>query len=202
MLFRSARFFRLCKILVQGNVIYTDTALNFSIDHPGQTGVYKLSVYLENSDGTIKTKTVSFNIMCASEGEQVKLMCVNNLSEKASNWSNNKLFEYSVYDGDATTTSGIFSIKMNELTVYTSEESTIPTNTKNSFSYAMEIETVDDTDFEISVAVLDNGESLTDTMIFPVSNSSGFSATAGSVFYRSEERRVGKECRSRWSPYH
>ena len=28
-----------------------------------------------------------------------------------------------------------------------------------------------------------------------------FSNTAGSVL-RSEERRVGKECRSRWSPYH
>src|SRR2546429_9871898 len=29
-------------------------------------------------------------------------------------------------------------------------------------------------------------------------------ATPGSVTYstRSEERRVGKECRSRWSPYH
>ena len=24
----------------------------------------------------------------------------------------------------------------------------------------------------------------------------------GRVFLRSEERRVGKECRSRWSPYH
>src|SRR2546421_10719051 len=24
----------------------------------------------------------------------------------------------------------------------------------------------------------------------------------GLVAYRSEERRVGKECRSRWSPYH
>ena len=23
-----------------------------------------------------------------------------------------------------------------------------------------------------------------------------------SAFFRSEERRVGKECRSRWSPYH
>ena len=23
-----------------------------------------------------------------------------------------------------------------------------------------------------------------------------------SLFHRSEERRVGKECRSRWSPYH
>ena len=27
-------------------------------------------------------------------------------------------------------------------------------------------------------------------------------ANAGSLFDRSEERRVGKECRSRWSPYH
>ena len=25
---------------------------------------------------------------------------------------------------------------------------------------------------------------------------------AGTAFMRSEERRVGKECRSRWSPYH
>ena len=24
----------------------------------------------------------------------------------------------------------------------------------------------------------------------------------GDIFHRSEERRVGKECRSRWSPYH
>ena len=24
----------------------------------------------------------------------------------------------------------------------------------------------------------------------------------GRISYRSEERRVGKECRSRWSPYH
>ena len=27
-------------------------------------------------------------------------------------------------------------------------------------------------------------------------------APGGSVKKRSEERRVGKECRSRWSPYH
>ena len=26
--------------------------------------------------------------------------------------------------------------------------------------------------------------------------------TIGHVDHRSEERRVGKECRSRWSPYH
>ena len=33
----------------------------------------------------------------------------------------------------------------------------------------------------------------------------GFDCTADSLtagHFRSEERRVGKECRSRWSPYH
>ena len=29
-----------------------------------------------------------------------------------------------------------------------------------------------------------------------------FAAGIGETYYRSEERRVGKECRSRWSPYH
>ncbi len=30
----------------------------------------------------------------------------------------------------------------------------------------------------------------------------GIDFTGGSTLTRSEERRVGKECRSRWSPYH
>ena len=30
----------------------------------------------------------------------------------------------------------------------------------------------------------------------------GMGAGLGTGFARSEERRVGKECRSRWSPYH
>src|SRR3712207_8721252 len=30
----------------------------------------------------------------------------------------------------------------------------------------------------------------------------GHDAGAGGLVARSEERRVGKECRSRWSPYH
>ena len=29
-----------------------------------------------------------------------------------------------------------------------------------------------------------------------------FNSAATSLYFRSEERRVGKECRSRWSPYH
>ena len=32
--------------------------------------------------------------------------------------------------------------------------------------------------------------------LFPTEHGTSYNA------YRSEERRVGKECRSRWSPYH
>ena len=35
-----------------------------------------------------------------------------------------------------------------------------------------------------------------------VIDASGLVVCAGLVDMRSEERRVGKECRSRWSPYH
>ena len=35
-----------------------------------------------------------------------------------------------------------------------------------------------------------------------VGKRSGRHSTAQSFINRSEERRVGKECRSRWSPYH
>src|SRR3989449_6963507 len=36
----------------------------------------------------------------------------------------------------------------------------------------------------------------------PSHPSSSFSSRSGCCTTRSEERRVGKECRSRWSPYH
>ena len=36
----------------------------------------------------------------------------------------------------------------------------------------------------------------------PVSGKKRVVTTGGHYAYRSEERRVGKECRSRWSPYH
>ena len=35
-----------------------------------------------------------------------------------------------------------------------------------------------------------------------ISKDSYYSYLTYSFFARSEERRVGKECRSRWSPYH
>ena len=38
--------------------------------------------------------------------------------------------------------------------------------------------------------------------VFVASFAVGAQTIFSSSGYRSEERRVGKECRSRWSPYH
>ena len=36
----------------------------------------------------------------------------------------------------------------------------------------------------------------------PISETAIIGSAVGAALTRSEERRVGKECRSRWSPYH
>ena len=43
---------------------------------------------------------------------------------------------------------------------------------------------------------------LTDEQEFKILRALGVSAPSSKGAARSEERRVGKECRSRWSPYH
>src|SRR2546426_12200755 len=45
-------------------------------------------------------------------------------------------------------------------------------------------------------------ESEIDDYLSQIGVSEGEAEVAGSEGKRSEERRVGKECRSRWSPYH
>ena len=42
----------------------------------------------------------------------------------------------------------------------------------------------------------------TDYFNSPIKESTTINHVGGVVSWRSEERRVGKECRSRWSPYH
>ena len=88
-----------------GTGVYIETSYNYSIPHPGKTGVFNVAAYVANSDGSIKTRTVSFNIICAIAGEQAKLIAINNVLAKGMNWSENTLFEYTMYDGDNVNTS-------------------------------------------------------------------------------------------------
>ena len=56
--------------------------------------------------------------------------------------------------------------------------------------------------FEEEVQWASRIQALFNSLFIKVSNGSFSSQSNALGFCRSEERRVGKECRSRWSPYH
>ena len=183
-----------------GTAIYTDTPYNYVVPHPGATGIYNVAFYLSNSDNTLQTKTVSVNVMCiAAAGEDVKLMCVNNVSELLTNWQDNTVFDYAVYDGQAATTDALFSIARDGVEVYSSENNAISTNARQTLTYPMEVETDDDSDFNVVVSVTgrngDNGGNtpLIAPVSIPVSNSLGYSATAGAVLYINPRTRSNSQ---------
>lgn len=53
-------------------------------------------------------------MICAVAGEQAKLIAINNVAERITNWSENILFDYTMYDGDNVSTSALFEITKGE----------------------------------------------------------------------------------------
>lgn len=176
-----------------GTSIYVETAYNYAVAHPGVSGVYRISSYVSSVDGIIRTRTISFNVMCVVAGEKVKLVAVNNVLPKATNWGENALFDYAMYDGDEVTTAAQFVVKKDGLPVFTSNEDSITTSARHTLSFPMEIETIDGSEFQITVHVLDGETELTDTLTFEVNNSSGYSATPGAVFYLNPRTRSNRQ---------
>lgn len=183
---------------VIGTAVYLDTPYIYALEHPGATGVYNVSFYLSNTDNTIQTKAVSFNIMCIrTVGEAVKLMCVNNVAGLLTNWQDNKVFDYAIYDGTSALTEARFSITRDGTGVYSSENNAIVANARNTFTYPMEVETDDDANFSVTVSVTDGTAALTEPVVLPVNNSLGYSATAGAVLYINPRTRGNSQTNSR-----
>lgn len=180
-----------------GTAVYLDTPYIYTLPHPGTTGVYNVSFYLSNSDNTIQTKAVSISIMCISSGEAVKLMCVNNVADLLTNWQDNIVFNYAIYDGSAAQTDALFSIMKDGMEVYSSENDTIVTNAKNTLTYPMEVDTDDDANFDVVVSVTSGNNNLIDPITLNVNNSLGYSATAGAALYINPRTRSNSQSNSR-----
>ena len=176
-----------------GTAVYTETAYNYQLAHPDKSGIFNVSMYVANSDGSIRTRTISYNIICAVTGDAVKLIAINNVLEKATNWSENALFDYAMYDGSNAITSAQFTVKKDGSHVYSSLDDRISTSAKHTFSLPLEIETIDNADFDIAVSVTDGGTELTSPMTIPVNNSLGFSSVAGAVFYMNPRTRSNNQ---------
>lgn len=172
-----------------GTTVYTDTSYNQIITHPGAAGIYKISAYVDNSDGSVKTKTVSWNIMCIMDGTDSKLMVVNNVASSATNWIENSLFDYAITDGTAANTSATFNVLKGESSIYQSTETSIVANAKHTFTLSLEQDTADSNNFSIVVSAIGDTTSLTSDMTFNVDNSLGYGATPNAVLYINPKTR-------------
>ena len=173
--------------------VYLETAYNYRLTHPGKTGVFKVTMYVCNTDGTLRTKEISFNIMCVAGSDKRKLLVINNVTSKAVNWSENNLLDYAIYDGDNVSTDALVSVLKGEAEVYTSDLGSVPTQTRQTLNVPFEIETPDDSNFDVTARITDKAGSIDQSVIIPVDNSLGFSAVAGAVLNISPKKRTNTQ---------
>lgn len=176
-----------------GTAVYVDTPYNYIVPHPSQSGIYTVTVYLSNQDNTIQTKSLSYHIMCVNDGEDIKLMCINNVASQLTNWQDNTVFHYSIYNGQSSYSDALFTITKDGDGIYSSEDDAILTNTDNIFNYPMEVDTDDDSNFNVTVHVTSDNSDLINPITLSVLNGLGFSATSGAVLYLNPKTRSNSQ---------
>ena len=110
-----------------GTATYIETPYNYTIPRPEKDGVYTLTAYVTNSDETLVSKAISYNIMVVSTGSQNKYLIVNNLNTNIRNYAENTILDYSIYAGDASISDIVFTIDFDGKQVYLSNEDAAPT---------------------------------------------------------------------------
>ena len=175
-----------------GTAAYTSSPVAYTVPFTNRTGVFHLSAWLSNDDGTVQTQPVGYDFMAVADNDNVKLVVVNNKAEKLLNWYENKVLEYAVYDGRAVTTPlSILMKKDDEVLQENVSENTL-TQTRMQYTLSLEVETIDNSDFEASIDFRTHpadGALLREPVPFRVDNSQGYSATAGAVFYFNAKNR-------------
>lgn len=165
-----------------GNATYTQTPKTVTIEHPGQSGVYRIKAWLTNTTGSVQTPAVVRDVMCVTEGEQVKLMVVNNVSGTLLNYAENTLFEYAIYDSGGAYTSVEFVAKQaNKVIADTGLMNKVLADTRNVYTLPVEVDDVAGDYFDIVVSTSDEGGRLVEDMTFSVDNRMSYSAVAGAV---------------------
>lgn len=171
-----------------GSQPYTETAYNFTCPHPGTPGVYNVSAKVKTADGAIETKVVSFNVICVTAGHVGQYIAINKVVPELINWTENVAFEYSVYNG-AANASLLLTLTKDGNTAYTAKLDSVVTAARQLFTVPLEIETVDDSDFQLVLDGAVDNVVVLENVTFNVDNSHGYAAVAGMVFYFNPKTR-------------
>lgn len=175
-----------------GTATYTSSPVAYTVPFTNKTGIFHLSAWLSNEDGTVQTQPVGYDFMAVSNNDAVKMVVVNNKAEKLLNWYENKVLEYAVYDGKAVTTPLAIALKKDGEVLQENVSENTLTQTRMQYTLSLEVETLDNSDFTARIGFRSHPQDeqlLREPVDFPVDNSQGYSATAGAVVYFNAKNR-------------
>lgn len=173
-----------------GTATYTQTPKVVTIEKPEASGVYHISAYLSNVTGSVQTRALEFNVMCVTEGEQVKLLVVNSVAQGLVNYAENTVLQYAVYDsGGAYTSLRITSAYGSKKIADTGLMDRIETGARLTYTLPLELDNIAGDSFNIAVAMGDAGGALTDDITLTVDNRMSYSAVAGAVLAMDVKNR-------------
>ncbi len=176
-----------------GSDIYTTTAYVFKgMQFPeAGTGVYNVELWLDANG--LESEHLSYNIICVSQADRftAQLVAIGSPAKVVYNFSDNKLFEYSIYNGGTATGSPhikVSSIVNTNPTVLINEDLVdVATASPLTYTASLEIEMEDESATLQLEAFMTYGNE--QQIIYPVDNSKSYPATTGAVFYMNPSAR-------------
>ena len=172
-----------------GTTPYTDVAFSQNIEHPSTSGVYTIEAYVASVDGNFRTSKITHQVIFITEGDTGKYVAVNNVIKQAINYSENIIFDYSIYNGGNATMPITFTASKEGESIYSIDLENVATGSKNTFSIALEVETKDSNNFDIAIFADSNGLNVLSPILIGVDNRYSFAAFPGAVFHLNPKTR-------------
>lgn len=187
----------LTPVTYSANQSYTTTSTFYTIPASafpsGGSGVHSVKLWM-TAQG-VSTPQVSFNIMCAAEGDTTPLVAINAVVPSAFNFTNGRIFSYAVYNADkvsidlsATLNSVVYPI------VGGAEEINREAGIQYPFAYSLEVDTGANETKIGSLAIaakayMGSTEGVTSTASTIFDNTYSYLATPGALFYLNAAMR-------------
>lgn len=171
---------------------YVNTPYTFDLKDkfPSTTGIHRVKVWIEGAD--VSTTPIEFNIMAvrAADTSTARLVCINNVPEKATNYDTQALFRYATYNVTSVTLNITGMVGKEQHPIVVNQTMTTQTQVKNTYTTNIQLDTDVQTDLSLHITLA--GGSTVQTADIPLDNTNAFIATAGATFYMNTALRSNK----------
>lgn len=174
----------------------TSVAVPFSVVTPTVSGVYTIMAWITTDDSEVNSPTVGANILWLAEDAVGKWLITNNVTDGLTNWSDNNVIDYVLYDTAGTSSSILFTLYKDNVEVYSSALTSVD-RTRHTLVIPLELD-----ESQVSFNVALDATEIEDTTTsygkwtLPVDNTVNYSAVSGAVFQLNPKTRTNSD--SNW----